>query len=77
MSQAKQGTDRMLDLDLNVDAPDKVAAVLRRAAEAYYATESELQAAWQDRTAGRVWREMAKALERAAIRCEQANNLYA
>src|SRR5690242_4084933 len=34
-------------LDLDVDAPDKVASVLRRAAERFYASEMDLISAWQ------------------------------
>jgi hypothetical protein len=53
-------------LDLDVDAPDKVADVLRRAAEAFYDSASELESAWQDRAAGRPWMKIAAILERAA-----------
>jgi len=54
------------DLDLDVDAPDKVAPVLRRAAERFYESASELEAAWQDKNAGRPWVKIARILERAA-----------
>ena len=58
------------DLDLDVDAPEKVANVLRRAADKYWESESELQSMWQDPRAGRIWREFAKILERAADQCD-------
>lgn len=53
-------------IDLDVDAPDKVADVLRRAAEMYYESATELEAAWQDKNAGRPWTKIAQILERAA-----------
>lgn len=42
-------------LDLDVDSPEKVARILRNAAESYYESASELESAWQDRGAGRPW----------------------
>lgn len=66
---------RSTDLD-DAYAPEKVANILRNAADKFRESESELQSAWQDPKAGRVWREMAKALERAAVRCEQVYNTY-
>jgi hypothetical protein len=65
-----------MTLDLDVDTPEKVAQVLRAAAERFYESEGELQSAWQDRNAGRVWREFAKILERAADQCERAVSKY-
>jgi phage terminase small subunit len=53
-------------MDLDVDAPDEVAGVLREAAQAYYEAESELSSAWGDPQAGKVWTKIAKILERAA-----------
>ena len=61
----------MRDLDLDVDAPDKVADVLRAAAEAYEESATELQSAWQDREAGRPWSRIARILERAADQIEK------
>ena len=58
------------NMDLDVEAPDQVAAVLRNAAQAYYESASELEAAWQDRGAGRPWEIIAKILERAAAQIE-------
>jgi hypothetical protein len=63
-------------LDLDVDAPELVAQVLRNAAQSYHESSSELQSAWQDADVGKVWDALAKALETAAIRCEQAYNKY-
>lgn len=51
---------------LDVDAPDKVAPVLRAAARAYYDSASELESAWQERQAGAPWLRIALILERAA-----------
>jgi PHD/YefM family antitoxin component YafN of YafNO toxin-antitoxin module len=53
-------------LDLDVDAPDQVTRVLRKAAEAYYDSASELESAWQEKAAGRPWTIIARILERAA-----------
>jgi hypothetical protein len=60
------------DLNLDVDSPEKVARVLRRAAEAYYESAGELDAAWQDPGAGRPWDKLAKILDRAADSAEAA-----
>jgi len=59
------------NLDLDVDAPDKVSRILRNAAEAYYDSSSELEAAWQDREAGRPWEKIAKILEAAADKIDK------
>lgn len=56
----------MKTLDLNVDSPDKVAGILRNAAEAYRNSASELTAAWQDKYAGKDWDHIARILERVA-----------
>jgi acyl-CoA reductase-like NAD-dependent aldehyde dehydrogenase len=64
------------DLNLDVDTPEKVAAVLRDAAEVFRDSAEELASAWQDRHAGRVWREIAKVLERAAVSCDKAVDRY-
>jgi hypothetical protein len=42
--------------------------ILRNAAQAYLETISDLQSAWQDKNAGKVWARVAKELERAADR---------
>ena len=58
-------------LSLDVESPDQVAAVLRAAAQAYYESRGELQAAWQDQQAGRDWSIIARELERAADRIDR------
>jgi hypothetical protein len=62
----------MFDLDLDVDTPEKVPAVLRDAAEKYREAATELQSAWQDSQAGKVWEDFATILERAAESCGKA-----
>lgn len=59
-------------LDLDVDSPEKVARILRDAAESYYESASELESAWQDSGAGRPWEKIAKILEAAADRVDKA-----
>jgi hypothetical protein len=61
-----------LDLDLDVATPEELPQVLRRAAEQFAQSESELQSAWTDPNAGRVWREFSKILERAAKSADKA-----
>jgi len=61
----------VVNLDLNVDAPDKVPHVLREAAQAYYESEGELATAWQDKGAGKPWGIIAKILEKAADQIER------
>ena len=58
-------------MDLDVASPDKVAAVLRAAADAYYESASELESAWQDPGAGKPWEKLARILESAANRAEK------
>jgi hypothetical protein len=53
-------------LDLDVDAPDKVAQILRDAAQAYHESAGDLASAWQDRRAGAPWTKIARVLEKAA-----------
>ncbi len=59
-------------LNLDVDAPDKVARVLRAAAQEYYESAGELESAWGDKGAGRPWVKIAKILERAADSIDNA-----
>jgi hypothetical protein len=61
----------MAKLDLDVDAPDKVAPVLASAAQQFYDSASELQSAWQEKAAGRPWEIIAKELEAAASRIKK------
>ena len=43
------------ELNLDVDAPDKVAGVLSAAASAYQASAVELSATWQDQRVPIIW----------------------
>jgi len=54
------------ELNLDVDAPDKVADVLNAAAIAYHASAVELAASWQDRKIPMIWAEIAGELDIAA-----------
>ena len=64
----------MQPLDLDVDAPEAVAPVLRRAAQQYAESASELQSAWQDKNAGKAWTRIARILERAADQIDKAQD---
>jgi hypothetical protein len=59
-------------LDLDADVPEKVAPVLREAAQKFNESAAELQAAWQDALAGTVWTAIAKILEGAADKVDSA-----
>lgn len=59
------------DLD-DAEAPEHVGAILRCAAQRFYESQSELQAAWQDKNAGYAWSKIARILERAADQCDKA-----
>lgn len=61
-------------LDLDVDCPEKVAPILRAAAEKFYEAHSELQSAWQDKQAGKAWSKIARILERAAASIEKIDH---
>ena len=60
----------MKDLDLDVDSPQDVAPVLRRTAEAYEESATELNSAWQDKSAGWPWHVIATVLKVAADKIE-------
>ena len=60
-----------MELDLDVDAPEKVADVLRDAAQAYGESASELESAWQDEGAGEPWEKIAKILDDAAAKIDR------
>lgn len=62
----------MLNLNLDTDLPDRVADILREAAQAYRESQSELASAWTDPNAGKVWGDFATILERAAESCDKA-----
>ena len=55
-----------IELNLDVDAPDKVADVLNAAVIAYHASAVELAASWQDRKIPMIWAEIAGELDIAA-----------
>ena len=57
---------RKSNLNLDVDAPDDVAVVLRRAAEAYYEAAGEVESSWQEKAPGTPWIRIAQILEAAA-----------
>lgn len=63
-------------INLDCACPEDVAKILRQAAQRYGESEGELQAAWGDEKAGRVWRELAKILDRAADQCDKACAKY-
>lgn len=60
-----------LTTDLDVDAPEQVSAVLRKAAEAYRYSQGELQSAWQDKNAGKAWAKIARELEKLAAKLDK------
>ena len=59
------------EMNLDVDAPDKVAGVLTAAATAYQASAVELSAAWQDRHTPMIWAAIASELDIAAWKIEK------
>jgi hypothetical protein len=59
------------EMNLDVDAPDKVVSVLTAAATAYQASAAELSAAWQDRQIPMIWAAIASELDIAAWRIEK------
>ena len=59
------------EMNLDVDAPDKVAGVLTAAATAYQQSAIELSAAWQERQIPMIWAAIASELDIAAWRIEK------
>ena len=59
------------EMNLDVDAPDKVASVLTAAATAYQSSAVELSAAWQDRQIPMIWAAIASELDIAAWKIEK------
>jgi hypothetical protein len=59
-----KGTTMKLNLD--VDAPDKVATVLRHAADVFREADTELASRWGDPDAGRIWSTIARRLDTVA-----------
>jgi len=58
-------------MNLDVDAPDKVASVLAAAATAYQASAVELSAVWQDRQIPMIWAAIASELDIAGWKIEK------
>lgn len=63
-------TNTRLDLDLT--HATELAPLLRKAADAYRETHSELASAWQDKNAGAVWSALANILDHAADKADAA-----
>jgi hypothetical protein len=59
-------------MNLDVGNPEDVPRVLESAADHYRDAAAELAGAWQDRTAGAVWSDMAAILNRAAESCRKS-----
>lgn len=59
------------ELNLDVDAPDKVAGVLTAAATAYQVSAVELSAACQDRHIPMIWAAIASELDLAAWKIDK------
>ena len=59
----------MKSLDLNVDAPDEVSAILRAAADSFYESHNELLSAWQQKSTP--WASIARILEQAADKIDK------
>lgn len=59
-------------MNLDVGNPEDVPRVLESAADRYRDAAAELAGAWQDRTAGAVWSDMAAILDRAAESCRKS-----
>ena len=59
------------EMNLDVDAPDKVAGVLTAAATSYQASAVELSAAWQDRQIPMIWAAIASEIDIAAWKIEK------
>jgi hypothetical protein len=59
------------EMNLDVDAPDKVAGVLTVAATAYQISAAELSAAWQDHQIRKIWTAIASELDLAAWKIEK------
>lgn len=53
-------------------APEHFAPFLQAIADQFNEAASELASAWQDDSAGAIWADYAKILERAAQSCERA-----
>ena len=61
----------MTKTDLDVDSPEKVIQVLRTTSQMYFDSASELQSAWQDKSAGKDWVMIGRILDTAADQIEK------
>jgi hypothetical protein len=61
----------MLD-HFDVATPEEVPVVLETVANHYRESVGELQGAWQDANAGKIWGDFAAVLDRAARSCRKA-----
>jgi hypothetical protein len=69
---------RATSLDLaDVSSPAEFSEVLRAAAQDFRESDAELCAAWQNDTAGRIWRKFASILEHAAAKADKAAERHA
>jgi hypothetical protein len=59
------------EMNLDVDAPEKVADVLTAAATAYQESAVELSSAWQDRCIPMIWAAIASEIDLAAWKIEK------
>jgi hypothetical protein len=59
------------EMDLDVDAPHKVAGVLTAAATAYQESAVALSAAWQDRQIPKIWAAIASELDLTAWKIDK------
>lgn len=57
-------------IDIDVAAPEQLLIAMRTAAQRFRESVGDLQAAWQDDQAGKVWEKLADELDRSANRCE-------
>ena len=59
------------EMNLDVEAPGKVAGVLTAAATAYQVSAVELSAAWQDHQIPKIWTAIASELDLAAWKIDR------
>lgn len=76
-AQLYKGADQMTFERKSTDladcaAPEEAEAMLRRIADMFSESATELSSAWQDNQAGKVWADYARILERAAGSCAKA-----
>ena len=57
---------------LDVATPEEVPIILETVANYYRESQGELSSAWQDKSAGKVWADFARILDRGAESCRKA-----